>query len=322
MRAAIIRSALRGAAITALIAGSLSAVAFSPNHHREFSLDAVKVYLYCAGQLKVDTPMPMTSVMKLADGARLEDSSQLFSRASNWHYARNPDMPKTWLGFATPHLEKIFPQRIEEMETAGSTPQDGKLCSVDSLYTAAGRVAHYIQDMRVPAHVIPIHHGFVFGDDGVDTYVPSSRIATWPTCDDFKPYLDQLPTAFQLKNLLTAAASDTSNANLAAIDFGDGRAAPKGCTWEQVYWCDRLNPESKCNGAYSGFGHYRSPSIPGDLDARSQKLCERPASAMATAFERFFRKRYEGAVRDTAAILFMTANRAEANRCLASAGKK
>jgi hypothetical protein len=316
MPAAIFRSALRGAAITALITSSSQALAFSPDHHREFSLDAVKVYLYCAGQLKVPTPVPMGTLMKLADGAKLEDSSQLLSRISNWHYARNPDMPKKWLGFATPHIDTIFPQRIAEMEAAGTTPSPARgLCRADSLYQAAGRVAHYIQDMRVPAHVIPIHHGFVLGEDAVDSFVSNSRIATWPSCDEFKPYVDAMPTPFQLKTLLDDAVRDTSKAIHGPIDFDDANEPQQACTWEYLYWCDPLNPKSRCKGSLSGFGEYRSKRIPADLNPEEQKVCRRAATATTPAFRKFFRKRYEGAVRDTTAILFMTAYLARTNRC-------
>lgn len=118
---------------------------------------------------------PKSLGKKLAQGSRDEDEKDLIERGTNWHfYNRDQQIPTRVSLPINRVLDRVFDYRISAMQAAFTQPS----VSDEDRYYLAGRVLHYIQDMSVPAHVVPIYHmKFLFIDDSdkLDAYTLSDN---------------------------------------------------------------------------------------------------------------------------------------------------
>ena len=88
----------------------------------------------------------------IIQGAWDEDTTQLISRALNWHFyrANTSPIPKKIRNLFNPTSENIFQRRVNEFYNFKKDTQR---------FNSLGRIVHHIQDMCTPSHVIPIYHG-------------------------------------------------------------------------------------------------------------------------------------------------------------------
>ncbi|WP_225596978.1 hypothetical protein [Achromobacter sp. ACM04] len=216
--------------------------AFDAERHPEYTLRAVELYRQCEG-----VSLSGELAEAFAEGTRNEDASilTLGQRIANWHfYNRDGKLRDSW--FANRSLDAIFAKRNAELETLLAA----KTRDSEQIYERAGRVLHYIQDMSVPAHVVPVYHAklpLLGGGDPFDAYQPNALTKpSWSPagCQELRLMVAVDP-GFP-KALLDATAQSTLQriGQLGGIEGGDG--------WER-YW---IYPSSNRSEADKGWGSY------------------------------------------------------------------
>lgn len=147
-------------------------IAFSPNlsaysvgNHKKISNIAINLYNKCAVQPaspRWSKPLNEAEAFRLVDGSYSEDED-FFDKGTSWHfYDREGKIGRESIlkVFSILVAEPSMHVRFNELET---TAVD--LVKIESLrswhlYDPVGKMAHYLQDVSVPAHVIPIFHPF------------------------------------------------------------------------------------------------------------------------------------------------------------------
>lgn len=270
---------------------SLDASAFSKERHEQYTAEAREVYHSCMSGIA-----PPESWAAFAKGVPAEDAWALW-RLANWHYAyieggAIPDRLMMWPlpVRARTDFRHQFDRRVQEM-VAGARDKD-----VGKTFEAAGRIAHYIQDMRVPAHVIPIHHGSILGDDGFDTHdfgamerVPADCAAL--STFRHAPSADWTLHRDELLKLATAAASETRR--MMEQDLVPGVKA------RRLFWClpEEVVIDSACGDAgVRGMGAYRKGQPFGATEFIDGK------EPTGDRYRALFRSGYAGLLLDTARV--------------------
>ncbi|WP_373000197.1 hypothetical protein [Sulfurimonas sp.] len=97
---------------------------------------------------------------EIIQGTDDEDSTQFYSRITNWHFYRANDLiPKTvnrYYGECKTTSEDILQKRIDDMKSFSTDDKE--------YYNNLGRVIHHIQDMSTPSHVVPVYHALFIKD--------------------------------------------------------------------------------------------------------------------------------------------------------------
>lgn len=270
-----------------MIFGARDAFAFIPEHHREYSTVSATIYLkYCAAD-SVRRSAVQELVKAVAQGAVAEDGLTV-ERATNWHFYNRDQkvMPSRW---AQRNLDNIFKWRVAQL-----TEKAAKDKRIGVVYRAAGRVLHYVQDMSVPAHVVPIYHGPNLSD-GFDSYTPADtsvlrnvqlelereltvscgRLRRFSNQDSFDKLLDTSARA------TLTAIGQSSNSNAASQQWLD-------------FW---RKDQAGAGGRLPGFAEY-GPCKFTEKGARNCKI--EPAR-----LEDFFRTQYRQVLEDGIRILVM-----------------
>jgi hypothetical protein len=256
---------------------ALPSFAFGPDTHERFSISAAMVYQQCTGHALADK-----YIAAFADGAKKEDDPGL-TRALNWHFYNNgKKIGHYWkyVLYCDGSNERIFQARLDKLESLITQ----KKYSVE-IYTVAGRIAHYIQDVSSPPHVAPIFH---VSDDKFDNYwsavKPVADIAS--ICGDIKGITEP-------HELLEQAAQNTLKAIDAPVMFDNGKM-PGGETW-QKFWG---GPEDKDLSGFKTYGEYGN--VFGVVPPCKSKVC---GAYNTDVFDKFYNERCLRAVTDTVRLL-------------------
>lgn len=275
----------------AAMALSLPVAAFDPGFHRRYTSQAGEMLRKCDTHgVKVPSNEEIDALAKATEA---EDDASIV-RLANWHYAHNPAMARYFLPGIQMDLRRIFDRRVDELfEYAGS----GQWCR-EEVFRRAGSVAHYIQDMRVPAHVIPINHGSVFGEEAFDKY-PFAILPVAPKdpsqCEAWKAAA--APSRDTLARLLADARVDTRRRMHTRIPAaGAGK-----CTWSKAFWCDPA--KDQCPADIPGFGTHRKSKF-GDLHVDCEDAQGRLRLTPAD-YDDYFREAYQSMLVDTAIVVLM-----------------
>ena len=237
--------------ILILLAVPITAPAFERNKHIEFSLDAVSLYKACT-----NTFVSGNVAMALAQGANDEDIPNLV-RSSNWHFYANDgkvDRDGVFLFLAWDRTnENIFLTRTDALDELLKDEAEGlkkmigheteekirkfREKSGEKIYAAAGRVAHHIQDMSSPPHVMPNFH---MGGDAFDKHEPNSvpNLATQEICAEIGS-----KTTSTYPELLNEAAKKTLKTVATPVQFASGYKDETE-TWEK-FWSSEKDERSK-----------------------------------------------------------------------------
>lgn len=289
-----------------LLLVATTASGFNAELHQKYTQRGIALYQHCA---QLGAPFPAVSdddLNALALGTEMEDTTELFSRATHWHYAQGQAAWRDlWLLIPVPlkfeiHLHGIFDRRNTDLHrlAAGSSATWRR-----EHFERAGRVLHYIQDMRVPAHVIPIHHGGGGVKDGFDEFIfyyPEVLASFDQAQCQMIAAAVKLPCPECLQARLRTAMQATTAMLTAAPAAPDDVVAQ---CWREVFWC---RPESgrECPGAdYPGFGAYLS----GNNSLRFGQIATAQCNGAKerfdeAAYHRFFASSYRAMMED---ILFM-----------------
>lgn len=259
---------------------TLPANAFEPQKHAEFSSDAIALYKACTGKF-----VSGKIAQALAEGAEDEDNSTP-TRGMNWHFYNNDrKIGHYWrLVFfrCNGSNEEIFKKRVEKLQKLIE-----EKAPTEDIYAAAGRVAHHIQDMSSPPHVLPIYHTDV---DRFDKYEPATvpNLATNAICNSLQGNI------VSPNELLESAAQATLAAAAAPVVFSGGEII-EGETWAK-FWGggnDKNYEGFSTYGTYGNIYGVRTSSTDSGNRAKYDK----------SIFDNFFNERRNRAVSDTVQLL-------------------
>ncbi|WP_093423869.1 MULTISPECIES: hypothetical protein [unclassified Pseudomonas] len=222
-----------------------SVLAFDADVHPAFTRAAVEVYQACPG-VTVSAEAAEAAEALIA-GTQAEDASlaTVGQRISNWHfYNRNASLKPMW--FASRNLDHIFATRVRQLNERVA---QGPAASTAQVYQQAGRVLHYIQDMSVPAHVVPVFHVKLLVwnlEDGFDQFPLSPSMASFRLSQAQCEALRADAEGSNPSGRLTRTASAT----LAAI--GQRGGSVNAGAWRE-YW---VYPSPEAAQAEKGWGEY------------------------------------------------------------------
>lgn len=273
-------------------------VGFQSLRHEDFTLRAFGTYERCRLVASLP-PIGRHLFEAFAFGARAEDETELVARAQNWHYHPKAGMPRLVWQFplpvtSQPNLERILDWRIGELVgSASRASREGE----GPVFVAAGRVLHFLQDMRVPAHVIPVHHGSLLGSDegdGMELQLEPVTL-TKQECEQLLQEADVAGPA-QIRARLEAAAAMTLSSMKSPI--AEGRA----CSWEEAFWCPPgVAASDECHEPpFPGFGTYRRNSHLLKFGQEGLLVCKGANYRFAGSdYESFMRPGYREMMKDT-----------------------
>lgn len=271
--------------------------AFKADIHKAFTASVAAAYLECAAKAGESEATP-NQLESLARGTWAEDETQLIRRTKNWHYLHQKSMPKkAWQPpfpyMSHPSLDRIFDRRLGELASSKQS---------DDIFLAAGRVTHFLQDMRVPAHVLAVHHGSVLGTDGFDKR-PIHKIQMSISKSDCVSLAAaaKSPDAEVVRKRLCQAAKETK-------DRIQQKIKGTQCSWLQVFWCEP--GDTACGEPpYPGFGMYRGGA--GDFGSLARFTCGNEMHGLEQAdYANFAEPGYSAMVRDTVFMMFLAQKRA------------
>jgi hypothetical protein len=248
--------------------------AFEPERHELISNSAASLYKACTGHA-----IPEELLSAFAQGTADEDERGL-TRALNWHFYNNGHrIGRYWkfIFYCNGSNEKIYHRRVQTL--------DGLFASKSSaikIYAATGRVAHHIQDMSVPPHVMPIYH---LGNDNFDNYVPASRPAagTAAICKDVNG------TVVEPLDLLELAAQNTLKAVAKLVVFADDKTLEND-TWMK-FWGGTADQDLSGFKTYGEYGN-----LFGIIPPCESSICR---AYDRNTYDRFYNEAYMRAVTDT-----------------------
>ncbi|KQQ64395.1 hypothetical protein ASF84_25995 [Pseudomonas sp. Leaf127] len=222
-----------------LLMGAQAAWAFDPELHRAYTRQAVAAWAGCASLL------PEVGAA-LAAGTDAEDTGVLtaWQRLTHWHfYNRDGKLLPFW--FIDRNIDRIFALRVEALEQL----LQQKRPPITEVYEQAGRVLHYIQDMSVPAHVVPVFH--VAGSaDPFDSFKRRESLPAFSLsldeCQQLKAETATAPA--YLHTLLNEAAESTLRA------IGQRPSGPEMAenAWQRYWAWPARDPDE----AAKGWGEY------------------------------------------------------------------
>jgi len=196
---------------------------------------------------RCEVPLTISSeqVQILAKGTVDEDTTEPEVRLRNWHfYNTYGNLRQGPLMYES--LDHVFMYRNQQLQK-----QREQKNNLTKLTHTQGRVLHYIQDMYVPSHVVPVFHGGLVGDeDHFDHYDYSQeeqiQLVQSMSCDELK---NKATSYFQFKNQngLSYAAINKSILDQSAqwtLQQVRSSINSSSLTW-QLFWQE---PEEKsCN---------------------------------------------------------------------------
>jgi len=131
------------------VASTSPAFGFDPKLHAEYTAAAFTLY-----EKHCQPAPPAKAGESIVKGVKAEDGPTL-TRITNWHNNNRDRLVRRTSGVVKRNLDAVFRRRICRLEKRLKRTESKPA----GIYKAAGRVLHYIQDMSVPAHVVPIYHG-------------------------------------------------------------------------------------------------------------------------------------------------------------------
>jgi hypothetical protein len=266
---------LVAALLTILLVSPCSA--FEKSIHESFSNDAVDLYQACTGRV-----MPRQLSDAFVAGS-VEEDTWGWTRARNWHYFnRDHKIGRYWkFILCNGSNEHIFNERLRRLEYLFLSEAPGR-----DVYEVAGRLAHHIQDMSAPAHVVPINHLLC---DNVDHYRYRPALP-----DRISSCEGALRPVVSPPDLLVQAADGTLKAIREPVVFDSGKKIENE-TWLK-FWGGPEDRELSGFGTYGEYGNAFGVSPP----CRNGRVC---GEYNRDVYDRFYADRYRSAVLDTVRLL-------------------
>lgn len=251
--------------------------AFKPQEqHDPISQQAISLYQSCTGRI---IPNDLTEIF--IQKVIAEDDKNL-ERLTNWHFYNNKGKIERYYLFFYGANDKTFQKLVEQLNGLLASPQPRKI----ELYKIAGRLAHHIQDMSTPPHVMPIYH---VADDRFENYMPTHPPDVNPA--DFCKVLKE--PVISPSDLLEEAAQNTLKAVAGPVVF-DSVKNVEHETWMK-FWGGADNPDLTGFKTYGEYG-----DVFGMLPPCRSDVCRLYDK---DTYDRFFNECHMRAVRDTVRLL-------------------
>jgi hypothetical protein len=198
-----------------------------------------------------------------------QDQDRLIRKAAVWHFlpspgkpSLDPDQQQVPVCPLEPSLRPWFAAlaAVSDQAVGASAPQEA--------YALLGAMLHYLQDMAVPTHVLPIFHPVRWIEsDAFDDYLPASDGAGAPDCARLALARngDQ-----SLPEQLTALLEETAATTRAAIAEGAPISGAPPSGWNR-FWL----PEVAADG-FSRYGCVGNRFGAGQLHCEGQALSVEP----------------------------------------------
>lgn len=282
----------------------LEANANDPGLHRHLSSEAIKQFSACFPN------KPLSSKIKkqFIDYTALEDNIRYNPlRFRQWHFF-SPDGD---LGLSQGGSRISMDKRFRRLDTKlHEHINDGNL---KKAYKTLGRIAHYLQDVTSPAHVMPIYH-WSGKKDSFDSYPFDANTAS----HNFKSNRDKVCSAASsqssgtLFSILIETAQKTIEASHHAplkISNGNGNNASWGLFWKEDKTCNEpVKPKFRDYGPFgNSFGDTEIMDHC-DLDENSSpynKHCAGPVCRInKNVYETFAENRHRQAIMATLKALY------------------
>jgi len=206
--------------------------AFEKSRHELFSNDAIDLYKACKGRV---LPQELSDAFVVGS---VEEDTWGWTRARNWHYYnRENKIGRYWkvilCNGSNDHIFHVRLARLNNLLLTKAPERD--------IYDVAGRLAHHIQDMSSPPHVMPINHLVC---DKMDHY--RFRPASMDPCEKVNVSVVDPPV------LLREAAQYTIKATERPVEFKNGTIENE--TWMK-FWGGPDDAELSGFKTYGGYGN-------------------------------------------------------------------
>lgn len=149
---------------------------YSLQNHEQITRDAVKLINLCIQEKHVNTLNPSAQLDVLIEYNLQQD--QLWRKARLWHFPDNKQFPleesaTSWIGnsLVISTSFNVWSDYLASQARSSINHQE--------VYPAMGALLHYVQDVAVPAHAVPIFHPVRYlppkadGFDSWDRFNPS-----------------------------------------------------------------------------------------------------------------------------------------------------
>ncbi|MDQ6969953.1 MAG: hypothetical protein Q9M16_05545 [Mariprofundus sp.] len=275
--------------------------ALEAEHHEALTTAALLSYKTCQGlfpaQLKAISANNKSAIAAASgdiDRFSLLHLRRSLSRLWNWHFydaaladADHPQVSikRNWLQMNR-SLHRTF---VEKTILASQRRQ----LADEQFFVLSGEVLHFVQDMGVPAHVVPIYHG-TFKRDDFDYYVFSGLSGSDLSEQDLKNKCKTLVTSRQTpEQILNKLAQNTRQAIAKNI------AGDTGKQWT-MFW--DLSPQAKdeCRDGFYSYGQCGNV-----FDQAKHQMSRLPQVCRieAQAIEAFYAARYQEMLDASLAVL-------------------
>src|SRR5688572_23843474 len=224
-------AAVAGLFLTALV-GARPALGYSVPNHEALTRFAVKQIDFCVAKHPDLAPGHVSAgleVCSLVECNAAQDGA--FEKIALWHFYSPDKELRSWLPIARDtKLDNWFAILSRELEASTKQPA--------TAHEIVGALIHYLQDVTVPAHVLPIFHVPPMSDKF------DKEAFHEPTLIDDK---EKCRALLDSKRLVNQILFDTAFRTRRSLDQRLPKAGQTAATWE-VFW----NPEPK----KSGFAKY------------------------------------------------------------------
>lgn len=257
--------------------------AFKPEEqHGPISRQAVSVYQSCTGRA---IPEELSKVF--IEKAVHEDDVSL-ERLGNWHFYNNGNNLGRYYFLFYGANDKIFQKLLKKLDSLLASNKPNPV----EIYKVAGRIAHHIQDMSAPPHVVPVYH---YKDDSFENYRPSSAF------NENNPELCGVLKAWipAPGDIFGQAAQNTLKAVAGPVVFDSGKTIENE-TWMK-FWGGEDN--KKLDG-FKNYGAYGNAF--GMIPPCNSHVCRLYGKE---TYDRFFNECYGRAVIDTVRLLLFVDQR-------------
>lgn len=246
-----------------VLLSSVSASAYKPDLHAKLTIAAFDALNSCLGK-----NIYSVSTAKFVAQKNHAEDNVTPERLANWHFYAPEHRHVKSVGLMKKTLHDLFDKKEAAMLTA------------ENKKALAGSLLHYIQDVSVPAHVVPVFHGFD-AFDGYPIFVNKFLKEAKTLCSEFKTLKGKY---FSPSDMLDAVALNTKESlNEEFILFVNGN--PETRVWA-IFWPKKN--QNKLFGEYSkdlgnSFGKIKSFSC----GRRDKNTCKVSSKSYDTfAYER------------------------------------
>ena len=205
---------------------------YSLQNHEQITRDAVKLINLCVQEKHIETLSPSAQLDVLIEYNLQQD--QLLRKARLWHFPDNKQFPleksaTSWIGNSLV-ISTSFNVWSDYLASQARSSTEHQ-----AVYPAMGALLHYVQDVAVPAHAVPIFHPVRYFPPKADGFDSWDRFNSYPWLEDgsaLKTICTQLSSNDKsVADIISHTLESTRNNILKGRNLADGQ----GNMWLKLY---------------------------------------------------------------------------------------